>query len=785
MSNRWSLANDDMLVTLQKIAASKGQIFDSVVTDPPYHLTSVVKRFGGESAAPAKFGTDGAFARASAGFMGQQWDGGDIAYRPETWRRVYDVMKPGAFLVAFGGTRTYHRMACAIEDAGFEIRDSLHWIYGCLDEETEAATPHGTEPYHRLKAGDLVLCYDTVTGAYGYQPVQEVVVYDYDDTAFRLTGDFGEQVVSRNHRCIVERGGEEVFVLAEEAAREREVRVPVLESLRDLQRALSDAQPCAGASEQELLAGVRVCSGGGGEESVYAAAQRAQGKDASDVLGMRHGLHSERETRDSGEGPGLQLRLQRSAEREGVAEARAQGPRRVERGEQSRSDGQLAGSGEPVLERGRDLSQAQGTVRGSADQIRSVSGDLSVDGASGRLRHGASFDCCASNQSTSYPGGDGASSGPRRNEQRSNEPHAVRDERAAQGIRAWRGHRTSVVRIVPIRHVGKVWCLRVPTGSFVAVRRGVAFPTGNSGFPKSHNIGKAIDAHLGAKRTEVVGEGPDFAARANKVRGDGQWRDGEGFKNPGTIGEITAPATPEAAAWEGWGTALKPAFEPIILARKPPEGTNAENVLRWGCGGLNIEACRVEASGRPRIVSRAERSVHTFGDGLNGSRAAGQTDQGRFPPNILHDGSPEVLEAFARFGESRDGVAGKRTGTSKIGPEVGSYTEQWGGYGGGGTAARFFPALGFTEDELRFHYSGKAGKGDRAASKHPTVKPQALMRWLCRLVTPPNGLVLDPFAGSGSTGQAAVAEGFRVFMIERERQYADDIRNRMSGLRAA
>src|SRR5512139_2648762 len=102
---------------------------DACVTDPPYHLTSIVKRFGGNNSAPAQFGTDGAYARASAGFMGKQWDGGDIAFRPETWAAVYRVLKPGAHLLAFGGTRTYHRMACAIEDAGWEIRDCLVWGY--------------------------------------------------------------------------------------------------------------------------------------------------------------------------------------------------------------------------------------------------------------------------------------------------------------------------------------------------------------------------------------------------------------------------------------------------------------------------------------------------------------------------------------------------------------------------------------------------------------------------------------------------------------------------------
>ena len=103
---------------------------DSVVTDPPYHLTSIVQRFGKEDSAPAQFGTDGAFARASRGFMGKEWDGGDITFQANTWRKCYELLKPGGHLIAFSGSRTYHRMACAIEDAGFEIRDQCIWLYG-------------------------------------------------------------------------------------------------------------------------------------------------------------------------------------------------------------------------------------------------------------------------------------------------------------------------------------------------------------------------------------------------------------------------------------------------------------------------------------------------------------------------------------------------------------------------------------------------------------------------------------------------------------------------------
>ena len=123
------LLNGDCIDEMQKLIDDGVQV-DSVVTDPPYHLTSIVKRFGKETSAPAQYGTDGAFKRASTGFMGKEWDGGDIAFRPETWELMLQLLKPGGHLLAFSASRNYHRMAVAIEDAGFEIRDQIMWIYG-------------------------------------------------------------------------------------------------------------------------------------------------------------------------------------------------------------------------------------------------------------------------------------------------------------------------------------------------------------------------------------------------------------------------------------------------------------------------------------------------------------------------------------------------------------------------------------------------------------------------------------------------------------------------------
>lgn len=416
--------NGDCLVEMRKLA-EEGVRVDAVVTDPPYHLTSIVKRFGGENAAPAKSnGATGVYARSSRGFMGKVWDGGDIAFQPETWALAAALMKPGAHLVAFGGSRTFHRVACAIEDAGLEIRDTLFWLYG---------------------------------------------------------SGFPKSL--------------------------------------NVQQAINKA--------------ARGCPQG-----------------TSDPLSPNHG------------------------------------------------------------------------------KFKGGCSDENTDG---------------------------------------------------RGFGAGAGH-----------------------------------------FMREQGVARGGD------------EGP----------------------------------------WQGWGTALKPAHEPIILARKPLDGTVAANVLRHGCGALNIDGCRVGTSKDVPASPRGpvDRICGAWG-AQTGKESGHNPNIGRWPANILHDGSPEVLEAFARFGESKSSdrprlnTAEAHNRTASMGKSAGDWITS--GHSDTGTAARFF-------------YCAKASREDRAGSKHPTVKPLSLMRWLCRLVTPPGGTILDPFAGSGTTLQAASEEGFRAIGIEQEAEYVADIERRMA-----
>lgn len=462
---------------------------DACVTDPPYHLTSIVKRMSAENAVPAQFGSDGRYARASAGFMGKMWDGGDIAFDPDTWHAVYRVLKPGAHLLAMGGTRTYHRLACAIEDAGFEIRDTIMWLYG-------------------------------------------------------------------------------------------------------------------------------------------------------------------------------------------------------------------------------------------------------------------------------------------------------------------------------------------------------------SGFPKSHDVSKGIDRAVGAER-EIVGQRKKLESYGpNEVYGDGP--------DHGGIQLITVPATAAARQWEGWHTALKPACEMIVLARKPlSEGTVAANVLRWGTGAINVGACRVATdelanktwnNGSQRVSSgnspKGGSDFHYSNGEVKGNAI------GRWPANVIHDGSEEVVAAFPVGGGGSFAQSGYRDGgQSENCVGLNGRKNAPDNYGDSGSAARFFyqtkpdepkgrwPAniihdgseevvaafpqtethaktkAGYADPEAtswsipidsgrtyerddgsaaRFFYTAKADSDDRLGSNHPTVKPLDLMQYLVRLITPPRGTVLDPFAGTGTTGEAAWREGMSAMLIEREDEYCADIRRRMA-----
>lgn len=330
-----------------------------------------------------------------------------------------------------------------------------------------------------------------------------------------------------------------------------------------------------------------------------------------------------------------------------------------------------------------------------------------------------------------------------------------------------------------------------------------------SGFPKSLNIGKAVDKLQGNER-KVVAIKEQSGAKFKTVQ---EQMDNGGFNDPNRTNFSVDKGTSE---WEGWGTALKPAHEPICMARKPLDRwwkikddgkkvmgrvmTVAENCLKWGTGGINIDESRIE--GRPRTTHKdrnytGNKSGEFLGEGLGGLEA--EIPSARFPANLIHDNSEEVRECFP---ESNSGN-GKASTYDKFGG-------QWGkgkqirneDYGDSGNASRFFKSIIYQakasksernkgmdeleEKEWKQENSPNPNREDRpflpVKNNHPTVKPIALMEYLIKMVTPKGGIVLDPFAGSGTTGLSAKNLNRNYILIEKEPEYIDIINKRLQGL---
>lgn len=305
-----------------------------------------------------------------------------------------------------------------------------------------------------------------------------------------------------------------------------------------------------------------------------------------------------------------------------------------------------------------------------------------------------------------------------------------------------------------------------------------------SGFPKSHNISKAIDKQAGAERKPVL-----------DAEGNQTWTSQKQGKKSMFDSGKERPATYPATYWQGWGTALKPAWEPICVARKPAsEDTIAANVVKWGTGGINIDGCRV---GTDEICAHGGNSAGSEicgeGKGIPPVKYGSNPHTGRWPANLIHDGSPEVLQAFPNA-PGQQFATGPQYGVKDSVNAYGDYKErgEFVPRGDSGSAARFFytakaskwdrnenldsmPSVKTNYAEgTGLHSNGDGTPRNQTASAknfHPTVKPTDLMQYLCRLVTPPNGIILDPYSGSGSTGKGALLECFRFIGYEREAEY--------------
>ena len=582
------------------------------------------------------------------------------------------VLKPGGHLVAFGGTRTWHRLACAIEDAGFEIRDSIMW-------------QHMEHVFCQCQA---------VPYNYARVPRQDLPGVRQDVAADDAVSVGEEQDLQPRVCCQADQQGAQVS---------------------------AQAADCHGDG---CVCGVRQA----GQEVAVAC---GEGPDA-DVL----------------------VQVQRRAARAGVGQARGQGSLGMDGCEQGVSDGEDERGEEPGMEGGGHLPQGQGQLR--RREVCTVTEVGAPNGPQGRLHHGAPSGDGADVRATTDEDGSGQSHQPQPQGQPTGEPGTLAGQRIPQTRRGW-----------PLCD----WCSK-PLAP--PVDAGPLVWEYGSGFPKSLDVSKAIDKAAGATR-EVVGQ------REVWGRGVERFTDiGEDIPVNGNASvDITAPATDAARQWQGWGTALKPAYEPIVLARKPLTGTVAANVLAHGTGAINIDATRVNPGEtvpgggglRGGAATRHEgwqRQSHIDGDPTQPHNA------GRWPANVILDADAAAI-LDAQSGVSRDGVTVNRNKVDGVVRDRGTFhmPSKSGAdvtYGGEGGASRFF-------------YTSKAGRDERPTADgvaHPTVKPLDLMRWLVRLVTPPGGVVLDPFAGSGTTAEACIVEGFRCIAIELTDDYLPLIVARLS-----
>lgn len=692
---------------------------DAVITDPPYGLS----------------------------FMGKKWDY-DVP-SVEIWEECLRVLKPGGYLLAFAGTRTQHRMAVRIEDAGFEIRDMIAWVYGCLSEDTEILTEMGYKPLHKTTQYDRIMVYDIQKNIYQWERPQGWQVYRvHEDTAYRIQSDYTDQIVSRNHNCIVEREGKLVFKKAEELS-EMEYMPVLSEDFYTLQKGY-----------WKLLL----------KELLWQSKRLAQ-----TLFGKW-----ERE----------------KATRKGTGDGK-----------------------KPSVERWSNLFQKERELRKIQNQVCEMSKGISADGEERWICNGTSFNSGSIVGEMFRENPSSASYQSQSRGQQVGEPNVVSIKQGTQDTR--------VARVTKIKYSGLIFCPTVSTGAFVARRNGKVFITGNSGFPKSLNIGKAVDKLQGNEREKFERDNGSATSIEGKKTIYGS---GENKSENGTRRFIDTKGTSE---WEGWGTALKPALEPITVARKPLEGheisnleeyldkqgfpslskilkkkklTVAENCLKWGVGGINIDESRV---GTDKIeINGGGKKWRKNGKEIEYVEPINEERTGRFPANLIHDGSDEVVSLFPNTKSVRSARGGNKTTEDTSAIRFGS-SELDGyecGYNDSGSASRFFYCAKASKSERNRGCEGleekdKAGKDFRPnhavkaelgedgnpfgrwgkiKNNHPTVKPIALMEYLVKLVSRENAVVLDPFAGSGSTLIACKNLNRQYIGIEREEEYIEIINKRLT-----
>lgn len=534
--------------------------FDSIVTDPPYGLG---KEPNAEEMLRAWVDT-GYLAVGGSGFMGKEWD--SFVPQPIFWKEIFRVLKHGGHVVSFFGTRTYDWGCMAIRLAGFEIRDCIQWVYGCLSDDTEILTENGWVEYSQFHLSKKVsiFIYDKEKDEYFFETPEKWNEYKIKDTCYRIQSDYTDQIVSRNHRCVVERKGKLLFEFAENLAQERQANIPFLESLSSLSENLSNIHKRTSITKQSLWKrlflqnNINIKNKFGKKK-----ANRTVGNNKIGLFSMQKRIFSTQFLVKKSKNSNLFKKMQRilSGSRvEKMGENRFGNSEFTTQQNKKRKQGRE----KSCLERGNNLSEKERILFGSEIEICEMPNRFDFDVKKRWIYSGVSVNNGKAIRKEFIENGVCTSYRPRPNKQRYNEFNVIFNKQGTQTIRMGKTYSTTLATITPFEYTGVIFCPTVSTGCFVARRNGKIFITGNSGFPKSHNISKAIDKMNGAER-EVVGEKSNNISKTNNSNSTNT-------QTYGVFGNdkyLTIPSTEQAKQWEGWGSALKPAHEDLVLARKP------------------------------------------------------------------------------------------------------------------------------------------------------------------------------------------------------------------------
>lgn len=660
---------------LEALPCMEENCVDSIVTDPPYHLTSIVKRFGADDAAPAKVGKTGAYARASAGFMGKKWDGGGVAFDPDTWRLVFRVLKPGGHLVAFAGTRTYHRMTCAIEDAGFEIRDQLGFCYGS-----------GFPKSHNISRA-VCRCSCEAVSERDVRPVQQA-----DVSEARSDGEERRQVLFAGlperspHRTMQGQNSGEGIAGREQPGLEGRGDLP--EAPRQLRERPLRAMP---ARSNLNGANGRLRDG----TSLGDGALGRQGADADGVRASHRPQAAQQSAAESGT-----LALQSESQAGGTW------PLCNRCGKPNIPDGlgtALKPAWEPICLARKPLGK--NTVAENVQQFGT--GALNIDG------------CRVAGEV----------------------PRTIQGQANSAGTIYGSDQRT-LREFEP--HTNGRWPANiVHDGSDEVV---AAFPESKDGVAVQRNGG-------GQKIGNTVYSGS----------GGGIARPDVGYGSEGSAARFFASFPRENDAWnqrvnDAARCSLQCRPQSGVIAQSNAGTSDALRIAQnVKCAAILCDSCAM-------AIARALAEV----------RQSGSAESLVFKCSIDEYKKTILTQSLVRYVAHRENTDTILT--------IESLRELFGSvfHAIAESTSSAKSAASTKSAPKRLWYSAKADSDDRIGSKHPTVKPIDLMQWLVRLVTPPGGLVLDPFAGTGTTAEAAFREGMRAVLIEREEEYQADIRRRMA-----